>query len=338
MSMKKRVICLFSLIMYLLTACTALSLKIEEEMMTRVEVSQRSNRGDGFSLSQRALFTDDGGQYLYEITEGTSWNSGLRIRELKGWSLGERNAVHFFGTKEDYSFVVSASRNPREDEEIAVVEEFTTGTDRYLYLYPDGVPEDFILPKNSRILTQNDNALLLELNEAEFPFFQHSALQLTDSTALAARAWSLTDVSHFFEELPTLVLVFALLFAGILFWALAILFSSLGIANRFLVRLNGILSALSLPGMILLLNGIDLPASMLPADQIFNRQHYACELSLLLSGLEALKIPDVQSLKAGAAGQCRDLFLWCGCTFLMLILAEIAMHRIFTRTKALNAK
>ena len=289
--MKKRVICLFSLIVYLLVACTVLSIKIEEEMMTQVAITTRKNQGGMFTLNQSVLFTDDSSQHLYAAIEGSGWDDGLRSQELTGWSIDTSDAVTFYGYEESYDFVSSASRTLRNGEEVAVIEEFTNGEDRYLYLYSDGAPEDFVLPNQARIISQTENAVLLELADAQFPFFEHTAINLTESTRLADRVFSLTEAEQFDSQLSSVALVFGSLAAGILFWAIACAFSIFVEEKRFLSWISGMLCTAALVCMILVMNRIDLPASMLPAEHIFDLEYYTQDASLITSALNKLNIP-----------------------------------------------
>ena len=62
-----------------------------------------------------------------------------------------------------------------------------------------------------RVVRIKDGAV----GKAEFPFFQHAAKALSDSTKTAQRVFSLTEAGRFLEELLKLAIVFALLMAGI---------------------------------------------------------------------------------------------------------------------------
>ena len=62
-----------------------------------------------------------------------------------------------------------------------------------------------------RVVRIKDGAV----GKAEFPFFQHAAKALSDSTKTAQHVFSLTEAGRFLEELLKLAIVFALLMAGI---------------------------------------------------------------------------------------------------------------------------
>ena len=254
------------------------------------------------------LFSDEEDSYLYHVVNGTGWESGLRVREIPSalWRIGTYGGVEFSGSAQTYSFIYSASRQPKEGEEIAVVEEFTTGEDQYLYFWADGVPKEPVLPKNSEIAVGSEHVLLLNLTEAEFPFFQHAAKALSDSTKTAQRVFSLTEAGRFLEELPKLAMVVALLMAGIVFWGCSCLLSvrgKTGRTNRKIIGINTVLAAASLCLMGYVLNAVDLPASMLPLENVFEWKYYRDEFSFLLDTLGKLKRTELLDAAAHEIGK-----------------------------------
>ena len=285
--MKKSVICLFSLILYVLLACLLLSLKIETEMMSQVKISERENKGDSFGFNQSVLFSDNDGTHLYEVVNGTGWDSGLLAQKLPAsWYIDIDGKVQFTGNKKVYRFVYSASRTLQDGEKVAIVEEFEKGQDLYLYLYENGIPEEYVLPKNAELVTKSENALLLNMAEAESPFFEQTALSLTETTKQADRVFSLAEVTQFLEQIPLLVVVCGVFIAGVIFWGIACLFSLDFEDNKRWVWLNIGLVCASLVVMAIMLTTIDLPASMMPADSIFNLPHFKEELSIIANTLK----------------------------------------------------
>ena len=76
--MKRRSLCVICLVLYILISCTILSLKIEKEMLTQVEVLKIKDNGmwgQSVSLPQTVLFEDTKGKHLYELIEGSGWES-----------------------------------------------------------------------------------------------------------------------------------------------------------------------------------------------------------------------------------------------------------------------
>lgn len=293
MSMKKKVLCFFSLVLYLLAACTMLSEKIEEEMTTLVQIDFRKAAGsfDPTSQSMDSLFTDEAGQHLYEVVDGAGWESGLRIREIPEgvWSLAyARNVYVEVPGGENYRFITSASRQPPEGGLVKIVEKFKTGEDRYLVIYPDTVPEILELPENTEISAQDGNTLLLDMKKAQFPFFEHSVKKLSDAMGAADRIFSLTEVELFLKELPAAAMTALLILAALILWGYSCLLSAGVQVHRGLLGVNALLILASLGAMHPVLGSIDFPASLLPSGSILDWRHYADTLSCVFSALEAL--------------------------------------------------
>lgn len=75
-------VCAFSLILFLLIFCAFLSMKIEAEMQTQVEVKSIIASKSYFSnieLPISVLFKDESHTHLYEVVQGTGWEGGMRI-------------------------------------------------------------------------------------------------------------------------------------------------------------------------------------------------------------------------------------------------------------------
>lgn len=296
MSMKKKALCIFSLILYLLVACTIVSHWIEDQMMTQVTISERKNRGDSFSFKQSVLFTDDQGKHLYEMIDGTGWNSGLRASMLPdaSWYINAINsAVEYDGNKQSYRFIISASRMLTEGEAVEVIEYSRTADDQYLCIFTNGIPEELILPKNAEIAARNETTLLLNITDGSFPFFEHAAKGLSESLAEADHIISLTDARAFQNTLPSLVIPVVVFLSGIVIWAVSCLLCIRSRKFKWFLRFNIMLVILLLCSLAFLLNRIELPASMLPAENIFDWQHYSRQISLLINALEELEISGI---------------------------------------------
>jgi len=322
MSTKKNVIRVFSLILYLLVACTILSNWIEEQMMTEVKISERQNRGDSFGFSQSALFADDEGNHLYEMIDGTGWSIGLRARELPSasWYIDAYGKVQFDGSEQAYRFVVSASRQPQEGDKVAVVESFEKAEDQYLCIYSDGIPEEIVLPRNTEIAAQSENVLLLNLKDAEFPFFEQTAKGMTDTLSVADRIIGLTEAKLFLEQLPLIASVCMALIGGVVFWGAACLFSIRADGNKVYVWLNAAFVAVLLIALMLVLRSVELPASMMPCDNIFNLEYYSKELLTICNALQGLSLMDLPSFMENIVCQCSAI-LYYGAIILISIIA-----------------
>ncbi|MBQ8313327.1 MAG: hypothetical protein IJX84_09010 [Clostridia bacterium] len=317
--MKRSVLCIFSLVLYLLLACTMLSAKIEEEMMPQVEAKTLKYKGTTLSFSPDVLFHDEQGDHFYHAANGSGWESGLRIREFMPaqyyYDIFEQ--IAFTGTPQTYHFIMSASRQPVEGEKVHIVEEFEAVEDVHLYCYSGALPEDLWMPQHTSIIGQSSHALLVRNTRAQLPFFQHTAKTLSIAASQADHAYSLTEISSFIQSLPPVTLIWICLLAGFL---LLLLFWTHRSASP--GKLTYIIAAaFFLISAAILLSRIDLPASLLPTENIFDLAHYISTFGLILHALEqcgenfaalALQHSIHQCLLVGVGG------LLLGVTFIML--------------------
>lgn len=322
--MKRKVLCIFSLILYLLVVCTMLSGKIEKEMATLVQVEKRTSgksADQAMTLNIRAVFTDSEGDHLYEVREGDGWDSGLRSYDVPGFGLNFlKGVVTLYGSR-DYSFVKSASRQPQDGELAIIVEEFETGKDTYLYYYDHGVPEEWDLPPYLTVIAQSENALLVENAEAEFPFLPHTAKTWTVTTDMADRVFSLSEVCLFLKELPKVTLVFTLLGMG----GLLLLISCLLLDDRKLLYGNmaGMMGMIGLS--CLTIRKIDLPASLLPSSSVLDLEYYKNEMLLIAKELEYMAEQSYNIL-----GLTQEIQQQCACIFYTgLLLAGVIVIVVF---------
>lgn len=298
--MKKKVIYVFSLILYLLIVSTILSQKIEVEMCTQVEISERKYTGHvgaAFSVSTDALFVDEEGEHLYEIVDGSGWESGSRIQEISDsvWSMGNYGKLSLPNGR-SYCLVESASRQPVEGEMALIVKipgrtkDYVPFTDQYLVYYPGGVPEDFVLPDDSQIIAQSDTAVLLDMSDIVYPFFEQRAKHLSASMENEnCRVFSMTEVETFLEQLPKVVALAVCLLLPVVIW----IFSGVMVREAFrykkLLLVNVGIAVIFLCVAIGILGQIDFPASLMPIDNIFDGAHYAQEFSMIEAAQSSLK-------------------------------------------------
>ncbi len=266
--MKKKVLCVFSMILLALVTCTILSMKIEEEMTLEAigwDVKSDYNYND---IPSSMMFTDENGSHAYEIFEGTGWESGLRAREVL--LSGDK-----FYADRDYIIVRGASRQPVYGELARLYDGTETAPSTYLAVYPGGVPEENDLLFQAEILEQSEHVLLLHVQNGIQPFTENRAknglIQLASGNW---RIYSLEALTQLLESIPmaiaSLMIVAALAVFGIQSCALARNLKR----NKWLLWFNGFLIIALLGGLIWTLTQIDLPASMLPSENIFRVKQY----------------------------------------------------------------
>ena len=87
--MKRRVLCIFVLILWGLVFCTMLSVRIEQLMIPEVVLTQADESEPSPHIALDSLFFDDTGMHLYRPREGTGWETGTRIyeEEINNYSI-----------------------------------------------------------------------------------------------------------------------------------------------------------------------------------------------------------------------------------------------------------
>lgn len=282
---------------YLLCACTILSRKIEQEMMVEVRSETRLTKESGSSTSVgiSAVFTDADGDHLYEIVDGTGWETGLRVREVPAarWTLGV-NLNGLFYTRiaggQDYSLIVSASRQPTVGEVVRIVETFETVADQYLVLYPDGVPDTTGLPSQFSILGRSDTALLMECGEGQLPFMPQTVKTSSVATDQAAGIISLTEAEQLLRALPFAAVAGAALIVGLVVWAASWCFILGAKKAGGMLWCSIAVMAASLAVLAFVQTQFDLPSSMLPPQNLLQWDYYFEEYGQILGELADMNL------------------------------------------------
>lgn len=319
--MKKQALCFGSLILYILIACTIVSAWIEATMMTQVEQGPVNTKAAHEAVTRelplRSLFADQEGLHLYEIYDGTGWESGKRIREVSGWSLtGECVSISGFP---DTAYVFSATRQPRAGEEVSLLESQERGDDTYLLIFEGELPKDAQLPLETVGFEVKGNAALMEMQSFPVPFMEQRAKTASELTVFAERIFSLGDTEQFLNQLPRIAGGAAVLLAGLVFLIAAWRMPKAGLLRC----VNGALAALCLCLLPGTLSKILLPGSLLPEENIFALSHYRTALDTVFNGLAAfpdafLALAQVRDTAFSASG--RVLLLGAGVTAGILLL------------------
>lgn len=320
--MRKKALCFFTFVLYVLAACTVLSHWIEETMMTRVELGPVNTKAAHTfvlrELPERALFRDETGLHLYEVYDGTGWESGKRIREVTGWTPQGDGIVYVTGYP-DTAYVFSATRQPRAGEEVSLLESQERGDDTYLLIFGGELPKDAQLPLEAVGFEVKGNAALMEMRSFPVPFMEQRAKTASELTGFAERIFSLDDTEQFLNQLPRIAGGAAVLLAGLVFLIAAWRMPKAGLLRC----VNGALAALCLCLLPGTLSKILLPGSLLPEENIFALSHYRTALDAVFNGLAAfpdafLALAQVRDTAFSASG--RVLLLGAGVTAGILLL------------------
>lgn len=320
--MKRKALCFFTFVLYVLAACTVLSHWIEETMMTRVELGPVNTKAAHTfvlrELPERALFRDETGLHLYEVYDGTGWESGKRIREVTGWTPQGDGIVYVTGYP-DTAYVFSATRQPRAGEEVSLLESQERGDDTYLLIFGGELPKDAQLPLEAVGFEVKGNAALMEMRSFPVPFMEQRAKTASELTGFTERIFSLGDTEQFLNQLPRIAGGAAVLLAGLVFLITAWRMPKAGLLRC----VNGALATLCLCLLPGTLSKILLPGSLLPEENIFALSHYRTALDTVFNGLAAfpdafLALAQVRDTAFSASG--RVLLLGAGITAGILLL------------------
>ena len=202
--MKRRVLCIFVLILWGLVFCTMLSVRIEQLMIPEVVLTQADESEPSPHIALDSLFFDDTGMHLYRPREGTGWETGTRIyeEEINNYSVGENQLdLKFFG-----SYVRYASKPLRSGDEISIKSDLENRDDTWLAIFPEGIPQ---LSGALTPTAEAENALLFNVTDTPQPFMADRAkstiLPVTElANENAGSFYSLSDVKSFLSQLPLL--------------------------------------------------------------------------------------------------------------------------------------
>lgn len=291
----KRAVSISILIGYLLVVCTFLSLKIENTMMIQA-VTHQLNAVTENTVSDSALFSDENGKHLYYVQEGIGWDNGLRVKEFE-----EDLYSHNLGTRTvdlsmyyDWNVIMTASRQPQAGEKIQVIENRSTERDCYLLIYPNGTPSNLADITEAELIAINDNAAVVELENASTPFLEHEAKSiLAPYQQQGWRVYSLNCVAQFADCIPTLALALVLLLIPLVLLVLSCLMRH---SQATILWINAGISFVLMAIAFYFIFPITLPSSLLPTNQIFDWNHYSHMISEICAALGQLELTDTVSL------------------------------------------
>ena len=288
--MKKTVLCIFSLVLFLLVACTILNAEIEDTMMTHAIVKQESGNEFTIDLQPSSIFEDMMGTHLYGLVEGAGWNTGLRASEVpESYYNAEALSCSSFGK---WEYIMSASRQPREGERImiwALQRDMTKEEDAYLLYYPEGILDFEAMVKEGyiseydyekvmsglEILEQNEQSMLVRVEKGTLPYTEQMAkTELSVLEGYDWRIYRIKDVEKLLSSLPLIALIAVTLVFPIVLWAFTCVLARKEEENATLIKFNaGVIAAMWLV-LLVLMKIIDLPTSLMPLDNIFDMAHY----------------------------------------------------------------
>lgn len=282
--MKRKALCILSLIAYLLIFCTCLAPTVEREMATLADVKHvKKNTRTNTSLpAYSAQWGKTEG--LFQIVEGTGWETGSRVQAIAQhyYSAGAGFLKLHPGT--EYTVILSASRTPREGDLVQITESRESPNEQLIVYCPEGVLYMTPLQNNFTVVQQGEKGVLLQTMSIKMPFLEHRmAESLNDRIgAEGMRIYSYSDAEQFLRALPRIAVVLGMLLLGLCFWGCGCRFSQ---EHRISLWINTGLCALLLICLPGIAGAIDLPASLMPTDSILDLGHYFREFSNIFTVL-----------------------------------------------------
>lgn len=279
------------LIGYLLVVCTFLSLKIENTMMIQA-VTHPLNAVTENTVSDSALFSDENGKHLYYVEEGIGWDDGLRVKEFEEdlYSHNQSTGIVELSMYYDWNVISTASRQPQAGEKVEIIDNRSTEQDRYLLIYPNGTPSNLSTITEAKLIAVSENAAVVELENASTPFFEHEAKSILATYQQQAwRIYSLNCVAQFIECIPTIVLAFVLLLIPLFLLVPSCMIRH---SKATVLRINAGIAFILMAIAFYLISTITLPISLLPANHIFDWNHYSLLFSEIATALKQLDLLD----------------------------------------------
>ncbi len=269
--MKKKALLIFTLIFWIVGACTFLSIKVEEQMIPQVTAVEPDGGWDrDSSLPADCLIEDENGLHLYKLYEGTGWEAGTRATEEQGWLLGEDKLI--LGNSSWGDFVQYSSKPLREGELVEVVRGGSKTEDHWLAVFPEGLElelawDDADLPGGVTAEEWGQRAVQLYVEDDTVPFMASRAKSRVPYLA-GATVYSFNDMNQLLDNFTAFGLLLGIFTAVLVIWAFSCVYSKEARRNRWYLCVNLALGVLLLACVPLVLNTVDLPSSLLPRERI----------------------------------------------------------------------
>ncbi len=324
--MKRTVLCIFTFIFILLVFCTFVSPKAQEEMMTLVEIKRTDpNSPLNTNVGEIAVEWKTSERLLYNIAEGTGWETGQRIAAVPSRYYFDYGSYMAIGPYNDYRYIYTASRDPVPGDRVKAVK-VRYGNDTYLLWHPETLGELNPLSNSMTLLNRTENTALIACRNGGNPYFEHNMWYTftVNKVGEEVRIYSLNDVQTFCQALPWVAAVFTALICSIVLWAGTFRLSKKQCSKWVYVgNICGIGALLT--AVPLLTECFDLPASLLPKESILDISHYVGEFQRITASMATLGDASVQDWLTQAAVSCA---LIIGLSILLTVAILIAESRL----------
>ena len=304
--MKRRVICIFTLVFWMIALSTFLSIRIEQWMTPIISTVEAEELiPEVYTIPADALSYDDMGAHLYRTREGSGWEKGRRVYEVDMGQYtvqGDQLEMQYAGT-----FIRYATRDLREGEVVTTPEEIEFAADRWVAIYPEEIPAYQLEKEDMKVETKTDNAMLVTVPKANVPFMEDRAREWIGEEkdefyyleAPTSKVYSLNDLEQFMDCMVLLGILAAAILLTVILWGWSFRLSCDYRKNKKWLLINGGAAAVILALTPLLLHFIDIPNSLLPQYHITDFAHYGRVFGELFDTLH--KLADSGSAVAGEA-------------------------------------
>ncbi|MBS6705764.1 MAG: hypothetical protein KH281_04920 [Lachnospiraceae bacterium] len=288
--MKRKVVCVGILVFWGLVVCTILSVRIEEQMTIQaVKAEAKEEKIEpGYSrltIPADALIQDENGTHLYYAETGDGWEEGNRVVERDPYAYSvEGDSIILPDSMNLTSYIQYASKPVEVGELILWCRTYPEGEDCYLVLDPGEPDQSREGWETASVTEEREGALLVSLNGKQ-PFLESQARSELGFSG-ESRVYSLGDVRKFFGTFPLLAGMAALLIMTVILWAHSLRLTRNLRENRTLLTVNVILGGSMLWLFRCLADQVQLPSSLLPAENILEFGHYAEEFGAIFHELE----------------------------------------------------
>lgn len=314
--MKRKAICIFLLIAYVLLFCTCLAPMVEREMATLAEVKHVKKNTK--SNTQLPLYTYKWGETegLFQIKEGSGWNTGARVEEIPRIYY---NAPNSFYSKvslhpENYDVILSASRVPKVGDRVEPVKPEESPNEKLIVYCPEGYEEIVDRQDKFTVLGYGEKGILLNTTGIKKPYFEHFTVFSLQNRLKAEnyRVYSYSDAQDLLKALPLVAVFGSVLLFAVVVWA-----GTCSMTKKeqpwWLLPGNIAILGLSLLGVWLLGKAVDLPASLMPPQSILDFAHYRAEYETMFAALNEVGDKGLQTL-----------CVWCIIGAVVVLLAGVA--------------
>ena len=308
--MKRKVLCFFSFLVLLFAFLSLVSPKVEEEMVTIAEVREaNAANGKSVSIPKSAVEWEggDGEYHLFIVVEGSGWQEGLRVSEVppQYYDFGPGHVT--LGPGATYRYIYSASKRPNLGGAVRTVE-LTKGTESYLIWSPEPIENKDSLPKYFDVAAITDNAILFNMKGASLPFFAHT-LQNRFSATMGEeiRIYSMTDAQQFAEMLPKVLPILMILICAMILWGVNWCASRKRGSGKAVWIVNTLLIVGLFVSIPWFAGRFDLPASLMPQDNILDFSHYSETFGRITGPLDEMGVTTIRDGLSQAGKTCAKI-------------------------------